>query len=110
MSSHEVARFSGQSAHECMKPLGAINCATRRSRRAPLHHVGRLAAERDREIDNIGAMVRAAGKAGIPALKYNLTILGVVRTGAVVLSRAIGAGLPFAGGKLGVPPRGPETD
>jgi mannonate dehydratase len=36
--------------------------------------------ERDREIDNICAMIRAAGKAGIPALKYNLTILGVVRT------------------------------
>src|SRR5207247_1786693 len=29
---------------------------------------------------NICNMIRAAGKAGIPALKYNLTILGVVRT------------------------------
>lgn len=36
--------------------------------------------ERDREIDNICSMIRAAGKAGIPALKYNLTVLGVVRT------------------------------
>jgi len=36
--------------------------------------------ERDKEIDNICGMIRAAGKAGIPALKYNLTILGVVRT------------------------------
>lgn len=36
--------------------------------------------ERDREIDNIINMIRAAAKAGIPALKYNLTILGVVRT------------------------------
>ncbi len=36
--------------------------------------------ERDRELDNICAMIRAAGKAGIPALKYNLSILGVVRT------------------------------
>jgi mannonate dehydratase len=36
--------------------------------------------ERDREIDKICAMIRAAGKAGIPAVKYNLTILGVVRT------------------------------
>jgi len=37
--------------------------------------------ERDREIDAICAMIRAAGQAGIPALKYNLTILGVIRTG-----------------------------
>ncbi len=36
--------------------------------------------ERDREIDNVCAMIRAAAKAGVPALKYNLTILGVVRT------------------------------
>ncbi len=36
--------------------------------------------ERDREIDAICRMIRNAGRAGIPALKYNLTILGVVRT------------------------------
>src|SRR5258706_3918078 len=36
--------------------------------------------ERDREIDNICQMIRNAAKAGIPALKYNMTILGVVRT------------------------------
>ena len=35
--------------------------------------------ERDREIDNICGMIRVASKVGIPALKYNLTILGVVR-------------------------------
>src|SRR5436190_12488060 len=37
--------------------------------------------ERDREIDAICQMIRNAAKAGIPALKYNLSILGVVRTG-----------------------------
>ncbi len=37
--------------------------------------------ERDREIDGICEMVRNAARAGIPALKYNLTLLGVVRTG-----------------------------
>lgn len=37
--------------------------------------------ERDREIDEISAMIRNAGKAGIPAVKYNLTYLGVVRSG-----------------------------
>jgi mannonate dehydratase len=36
--------------------------------------------ERDREIDLICDDIRAASKAGIPALKYNLTLLGVVRT------------------------------
>jgi mannonate dehydratase len=37
--------------------------------------------ERDREIDEISSMLRNAGKAGIPAVKYNLTYLGVVRSG-----------------------------
>ena len=36
--------------------------------------------ERDREIDNICQMIRNAARAGLPALKYNLSILGVVRT------------------------------
>lgn len=36
--------------------------------------------ERDREIDIVCDDIRAAARAGIPALKYNLTILGVVRT------------------------------
>jgi mannonate dehydratase len=35
--------------------------------------------ERDREIDNICRMVENSAKAGIPMLKYNMTILGVVR-------------------------------
>ena len=37
--------------------------------------------ERDREIDNICQMIRNAARAGIPMLKYNMSILGVVRTG-----------------------------
>lgn len=37
--------------------------------------------ERDREIDDICECIRAAGRAGIPCLKYNLTILGVLSTG-----------------------------
>src|SRR5579871_3119686 len=36
--------------------------------------------ERDREIDNICQMIRNTAKVGIPAVKYNLSILGVVRT------------------------------
>src|SRR2546427_1257058 len=38
--------------------------------------------ERDREIEQICQMIRNVSKAGIPAVKYNLTILGVVRTGS----------------------------
>jgi len=36
--------------------------------------------ERNREIDNICKMIENCSRAGIPAVKYNLTILGVVRT------------------------------
>jgi mannonate dehydratase len=36
--------------------------------------------ERDREIDDICQMLRNCSKAGIPAVKYNMSILGVVRT------------------------------
>jgi mannonate dehydratase len=37
--------------------------------------------ERDREIDDICTMIRNSSQAGIPLLKYNMTILGVVRSG-----------------------------
>lgn len=40
-------------------------------------------AARDKAIDEICEMIRNAGKAGIPMLKYNFTYLGVVRTGKV---------------------------
>ena len=36
--------------------------------------------ERDREIDDICQMIRNAARAGIPSVKYNLTLIGVVRT------------------------------
>jgi mannonate dehydratase len=36
--------------------------------------------ERDREIDHLCQMIRNVARVGIPAVKYNLTILGVVRT------------------------------
>ena len=36
--------------------------------------------ERDREISDICYMIRNAGRAGISAVKYNFTLLGVVRT------------------------------
>ena len=40
--------------------------------------------ERDREIENIQEMIRNAAHAGIPELKYNMSILGVVRTGTSI--------------------------
>jgi mannonate dehydratase len=36
--------------------------------------------ERDREIEHLCQMIRNVAKAGIPAVKYNLTLLGVIRT------------------------------
>ena len=36
--------------------------------------------ERDREIDTICQMIRNCAKAGIPMVKYNMSLLGVVRT------------------------------
>ncbi len=46
----------------------------------PAIMVGR-SPERDRDIESIQQMIRNCARAGIPAVKYNLTILGVVRTG-----------------------------
>src|SRR5262249_13927621 len=37
--------------------------------------------ERDREIDEVCDKIRAASRAGFPTLTYNLSMLGVVRTG-----------------------------
>ena len=37
--------------------------------------------DRDREIDNICQMIRNCAEAGIPMVKYNMSILGVVRSG-----------------------------
>jgi len=39
--------------------------------------------ERDREIDDICKMIQNCSRAGIPIVKYNMSILGVVRTGRV---------------------------
>lgn len=37
--------------------------------------------ERQRDIDSIHAMIAACARAGVPAFKYNLSMLGVLRTG-----------------------------
>ena len=38
--------------------------------------------ERDKEIDDVRQMIRNSARAGIPTLKYNMTFLGVPRTGS----------------------------
>jgi mannonate dehydratase len=37
--------------------------------------------ERDRDIESVQKMIRNCAKAGLPAIKYNMSILGVLRTG-----------------------------
>src|SRR5204863_370900 len=39
--------------------------------------------ERDREIEGFQTMIKNAAAAGIPAIKYNMSLLGVLRTGPV---------------------------
>jgi len=39
--------------------------------------------ERDREIEGVQTMIKNCAAAGIPAIKYNMSILGVLRTGRV---------------------------
>jgi mannonate dehydratase len=61
-----------------MVPLPLSNTPIGRAENPSI--LGGKSPERDREIDRICEMVRNTAKAGIPALKYNLTILGVLRT------------------------------
>jgi mannonate dehydratase len=39
--------------------------------------------ERDREIEGVQQMIKNCAAAGIPCIKYNMSILGVLRTGSV---------------------------
>jgi mannonate dehydratase len=40
--------------------------------------------ERDRDIESLQMMIRNCAQAGIPSIKYNMSILGVLRTGRVL--------------------------
>jgi mannonate dehydratase len=61
-----------------MVPLPLSNSPLRRAENPNLL-LGK-SPQRDREIDAICQMIRNSARAGIPAVKYNLTLLGVVRT------------------------------
>ena len=37
--------------------------------------------ERDRDIESIQTMIRNCAQVGLPSIKYNMSILGVLRTG-----------------------------
>src|SRR5690242_15366974 len=37
--------------------------------------------ERDRDIESVQNLIRNCAKAGVPSIKYNMSILGVLRTG-----------------------------
>jgi mannonate dehydratase len=52
-----------------------------RTAELPAIYLG-ASAERDRDIDAICQMIRNCARAGIHQVKYNFTLLGVVRTGA----------------------------
>jgi mannonate dehydratase len=64
------------------------------------------APQRDREIEQVCQMIRNAAEAGIPAVKYNLTLLGVVRTGT---SRGRG-GARYSTFIHATPSQGPLTE
>jgi mannonate dehydratase len=48
--------------------------------RSPMPSIMLAGPTRDQDIDSICQMIRNCSKAGIPTVKYNMTILGVVRT------------------------------
>ena len=57
-------------------PLAAVDLSRSES---PSIMLGK-SPERDRDIERVCEIIRMAATAGIPALKYNLTLLGVVST------------------------------
>lgn len=61
-----------------MVPLPLSNAAIERAENPDIL-LGR-SPQRDRQIEQICQMIRNVARAGIPAVKYNLTLLGVVRT------------------------------
>src|SRR5206468_4763021 len=62
------------------------------------------APDRERALETISQMLRNAGAAGIPLVKYNLTFLGVVRTGRVPgRGGAILSAFDYAQAKQGPP-------
>lgn len=74
-------RVEGHGLRLRMLPL-PMNSSTIERAEMPEILLGKSPA-RDRRIDDICQMIRNCARAGIPALKYNLTFLGVVRSGTV---------------------------
>jgi mannonate dehydratase len=95
-----VERFG---IHLDMVPLPLSNAPINRAENPNLL-LGK-SPERDHEIDQICQMIRNAARAGIPAVKYNLTLLGVVRTEPTVgRGGARYSTFEYAKAKEGAPP------
>ncbi len=61
-------------------PMSPVEVGTERSQaELPGIVLGR-SPERDRDIDHVCDIIRACAKAGIPAVKYNLNMIGIPRT------------------------------
>jgi mannonate dehydratase len=73
----EKVESYGISLDMIMLPLGSRAATVNE---APHVFLGE-SPERDREIDEICELIRNVSRAGIPAAKYNITILGHLRTG-----------------------------
>jgi mannonate dehydratase len=61
-------------------PLSSASLGTDQSRAELPHIILGKSPERDRDIDHICDIIRACSKAGIPAVKYNMNIIGIPRT------------------------------
>jgi mannonate dehydratase len=77
----ERERIESFGIHLDMLPLPLSSVEINRAE-YPAIMLGKV-PDRDRAIDDICQMIRNTGKAGIPALKYNMSILGIVRTAPV---------------------------
>ncbi|HET6213501.1 MAG TPA: mannonate dehydratase, partial [Micromonosporaceae bacterium] len=75
----EFAEQSGVSLDMVALPLLGSTHIDRESRPA----IMLASADRDKDIDDIHKMIEACAIAGIPAFKYNMSLLGVIRTGEV---------------------------
>jgi len=75
---HDIADRNGVSVYLLTPPNLASSHIDRE--RNPGIMLGK-SPERDREIEAVQTMIKNCAAAGVPAIKYNLSILGVLRTG-----------------------------
>ncbi len=64
--------------------------------------------ERDRDIESLQTMIKNCAQAGIPSIKYNMSILGVVRSGRTPGPRRCACTAPGSSPKRIPKPRSPK--